>query len=107
MIEAFVYCALGTQVNVKSSIQRNGGRAKEAQREFLVLLEDAVHTHDISKSVQRFQLELDEAKVPFDLVVAPGTWLMPSRVVLNIGSVVGYNNKLRKAGKGMKLGVNN
>ena len=29
-IEAFVYCVLGAQVNVRSSILGNGGRAKEA-----------------------------------------------------------------------------
>ena len=30
-IEAFVYCILGAQVNVRSSILGVGGRAKEAQ----------------------------------------------------------------------------
>ena len=32
-IEAFVYCILGAQVNVRSSILGEGGRAKEAQTE--------------------------------------------------------------------------
>ena len=62
-IEAFVYCVLGAQVNVRSSILGDGGRAKEAQSEFLVLVEDAIRTPDISKSVQRYQLAIDEAKV--------------------------------------------
>jgi len=39
-IEAFVYCILGAQGNIRSSILGSGGRAKEAQNEFLVLLED-------------------------------------------------------------------
>ena len=82
-IEAFVYCVLGAQVNVRSSILGNGGRAKEAQRDFLVLLEGAIRTPDISKSVQRYQLAIDEAKVRLDFVAAPGTWLMPSRMVIN------------------------
>ena len=106
-IEAFVYCILGAQVNVRSSILRDGGRAKEVQREFLVLLEDAIRTPDISKRVQRYQMAVDEAKVCLDFVVAPGAWLMPSRMILNTGNVVGYNNKLRQAGPGIKLGVNN
>ena len=105
-IEAFVYCILGAQVNVRSSIVGDGGRAKEVQREFLVLLEDAIRTPDISKSVQRYQMAVDEAKVRLDLAVAPEAWLMPSRMILNTGSVVGYNNKLRQVGPGMKLGVN-
>ena len=42
-IEAFVYCVLGAQVNVRSSIVGSEGSAKEAQREFVILFEDAVH----------------------------------------------------------------
>ena len=37
-IKAFVYCILGAQVNVRSSILGIGGRAKEAQTEFLTLM---------------------------------------------------------------------
>ena len=57
--------------------------------------------------MQRYQLAVDEAKVRLNLAVAPGTWLMPARMVLNTGSVAGYNNQLRKATPNMKLGVNN
>ena len=106
-IEAFVYCVLGAQVNVRSSILGDGGRAKEAQTEFLVLLEEAIRQPNLSKSVQRYQLAVDEAKVRLNLAVAPGTWLMPARMVLNTGSVAGYNNQLRQATPNMQLGVNN
>ena len=106
-IEAFVYCVLGAQVNVCSSILGNVGRAKEAQRDFLILLEGAIRTPDISKSVQCYQLAIDEAKVCLDFVAAPGTWLMASRIVINTGSVMGYNNQLKQAVAGMKLGINN
>ena len=41
-IEAFVCCVLGAQVNARSSIIGSGGRAKEMQSEFLVLLERAI-----------------------------------------------------------------
>ena len=41
-IETFVYCILGAQVNVRSSILGDIGSAQEVKREFLVLLEDAV-----------------------------------------------------------------
>ena len=106
-IEAFVYCLLGAQVNVRSSILGNGGRAVEVQRDFLVHLEDAIRTPDISKSVQRYQLAIDMAKVRLDFVTAPGAWLMPSRMVINTDSTVGYNNQLKQVGAGMKLGMNN
>ena len=50
-IEAYVYCILGSQVNVRSSILGEGGRAKEAQTEFLTLMEDAIRQPDLAKSV--------------------------------------------------------
>ena len=105
-IEALVYCVLGSQVNVRSSILGNTGSAQEVRQEFLVLLEDAIKQPDISKSVQRFQLAVQEAKVKLDLAVSPGTWLMPSRMVLNTESTIGYNNRLKRVEPSMKLGVN-
>ena len=62
-IVAFVYCVLGSQVNVRSSILGSGGRAKEAQSEFLALVEDAIRQPDLAASIQRYQLAVDEAKV--------------------------------------------
>ena len=106
-IEAFVYCVLGSQVNVRSSILGDRGRAKEAQSEFLVLMEDAIRQPDLSKCVQRYQLAVDEAKVRLDFVACPGTWLTPSPMVINTASTVGYNNQLMQATTNMKLGVNN
>ena len=105
-IEALVYCVLGSQVNVRSSILGNTGSAQEVRQEFLVLLEDAIKQPDISKSVQRFQLAVQEAKVKLDLAVSPGTWLMPSRMVINTESTIGYNNRLKRVELSMKLGVN-
>ena len=105
-IEAFVYCGLGAQVNVRTSILGSGGRAKEAQSAFLVLVKDAIRQADLAKSVQRYQLAVDEAKVRLNLAVCPGAWLMPGNMGINTESTVGYNNQLKQATHGMKLGVN-
>ena len=69
-------------------------------------MEDAIKQPDISKSVQRFQLAVQEAKVKLDLAVSPGTWLMPSKMVINTESTIGYNNRLKRVEPSMKLGVN-
>jgi len=106
-IEAFVYCVLGAQVNVRSSIIGEGGRAKEAQTEFLTLMEGAISQPDLAKSVQRYQLAVDQAKVRLNLAVAPMAWLMPANMIINTASVVDYNNKLKQAVSGTKLVVNN
>ncbi|CAH3022067.1 unnamed protein product, partial [Porites evermanni] len=99
-----VYCALGAQVNVQSSILRNGGRAKEAQSEFLASLEDSARQPELSKSVRRYQLAIDEGKLRLDLAAAPRAWLMPFRKVINTERTDVYNNKLKQATPNMKLG---
>ena len=105
-IEAFVYCILGSQVNVRSSILGTGRRAKEAQSEFLVLVEDAIRQPDLAESVPRYQVAVDEAKVRVNPAVCPN-WLMPGSMIINKDSVVDYNNQLKQAVAGMKLGINN
>ena len=105
-IESFCYAILGSQVDVRSSIAGFQGSAIETQRQFLSMVEDAIRNPDISKSVQRFQLTIESAKVRLDLAISPGLWLLPSKMVVNTESVVGYNNKLKKATSFMRIGVN-
>ena len=105
-IESFCYAILGSQVDVRSSISGSQGSAIETQRQFLSMVEDAIRNPEISKSVQRFQLAIQSAKVRLDLAISPGLWLLPSKMVVNTESVVGYNNKLKKATKRMRIGVN-
>ena len=105
-IESFCYSILGSQVNVRSSIAGSQGSSIETQREFLSLVEDAIRNPDLGKSVQRFQLAIESAKVRLDLAICPGTWLLPSKMVVNTESVVGYNNKLKKATSFMRIGIN-
>jgi len=105
-IEAYVYCILGSQVNTRSSIIGTSGSAVETQTVFLQLFESVVIERDISKSIQRYQLAIQEAKVKLDFAIAPGCWLLPSKLVINTQSTVGYNNKLQKATADMEFGFN-
>ena len=83
-----MYCVLGTQVNVRSRILGDGGRAKESRSEFWTLLEDAIWQPDVAKSMQRYHLAVDEAKVPLNFVTCSGVWFMPSRIEINTESTV-------------------
>ena len=105
-LEAFVYCVLGAQVNIRSGIVGDSGGAVEAQQEMLKLFESAVIEENLATSVQRYQLAVQESKLRLDLAFAPGIWLMPSNLVINTESIVGYNNELQKATDGMQFGVN-
>ena len=82
-IKAFVDCVLDSQVKVRSSILGLGGHAKEAQTEFLVLVEDAIRQLDLAKSVQHYQLAVDKVKFGLNLAVSPGAQLIPGWMVIN------------------------
>lgn len=105
-IEAYVYCILGAQMNTRNPIVGNSGATQETQQEFLTLFEAAIIENDISKSIQRYQFAIQQAKVKLDYALAPSCWLLPSNMIINTQSVVGYNNKLQRATNDMKFGIN-
>ena len=106
-VEAFVYCILGSQVGTRSSIVGNSGSAQETQQQFLNLFESSVIENNIVESVQRYQLAVQEAKLRLDIAIILGVWLLPSNLIINTESVIGYNNKLLKATDNMTFGMNN
>jgi len=90
----------------RGSILSSGGCENETQSEFLVLVEDAKLQVDLAKSVQRYQLALNEAKVRSNFAVCTGTRPKPARMVITTEGAVGYNNQLQQAGLVMKLWIN-
>ena len=108
-IMAFGYCILGAQANTRSSILGNLGTARNTQTDFLVLIEDSIKTLNVSNGPVKYQdvNAIEATKVRLNLAVARGVLLLPSRMIINTESIVGYNNNLRRATDDMKLGVNN
>ena len=106
-IMAFGYCILGAQANTRSSILGNLGTARNTQTDFLVLIEDSIKTLTVSNGPVKYQDAIEATKVRLNLAVARGVLLLPSRMIINTESIVGYNNNLRRATDDMKLGVNN
>lgn len=106
-IEAYVYSILGAQVNMRSSILGEGGRATQAQQEFVRLVEDSIRQNNEAQRVQKYQLAVDEARARLNLAVASNAWLMPENMIFDMTSTTGYNNSLKEAGEGFSLGVNN
>ena len=106
-IEAFGYCILGAQANMRTSILGNLGTARNTQTDFLVLIEDALKTLNVSSGPVKYQNAIEATKVRLNFAVASGTLLLPTRMIINTESIVGYNNNLTRATDDMKLGVNN
>ena len=82
------------------------GSAIEVQREFMNIFESSIINNNLSKSVERFQLSIQESKVKLDLTIIPGTWLTASNLILNTESKISYNSYLRHATPSMHLGLN-
>ena len=95
-IKAFLYCVLGTQVNVRSSILGSGGRAREAQSEFLVLMESAI-TARPGRERAKVPARGGPSEGQAQSRGCPMAWLMPAQMIINTASTIGYNNKLKQA----------
>ena len=75
--------------------------------QFLDRIEDSIVLKNISNSIQRYQEAIADTKRCLDFAMAQGVWLMPSRMVINTESIVGYNNMLVISDGTMKFCVNN
>ena len=106
-IQAYCYSILGAQGNARKSIIGYSGSAKNAQLDFLILVEDAIKTLNVQNGPAKYQNSINNAMVRLNLAVARGALLLPARMIINTESVVGYNNKLKMSTADMKLGVNN
>ena len=92
-------------MDLRSTILGDTGSAIEVQREFMNLSESFIINNNLSKSVERFQLSIQESKVKLDLAISPGTWLTASNLILNTESKISYNY-LRHATPSMHLSLN-
>ena len=97
LIEAFGYCILGAQANTRSSILGNLGYCEKHANRLLVLIEDSVKTLNVSNGPVKYQDAIQATKVRLNFTVGRGVLLLPSRMIINTESVVGYNNNLRRA----------
>ncbi len=104
-IEAFVYCVLGAQAKARSTIVGTSSSAVNARQMFPRLLEEAITVSDIPTAMRNYQQALADVNARLDFAVAPGLLLLPSQLVLNMGSVVRYNNEIQIASPEMGFGV--
>ena len=109
-IRAYVYCVLGAQAQTRSAITGNTNTAFDVQKQFTTLMEDAIHGEGSStlvQSINRYQNAIASTHSKLDYAIGPNLYLIPSDMVLNMASVVQYNNDIQVADVGMDLGVNN
>ena len=104
----YVWAILGAQAQIRTSILGTG-TAFDAQKQFLVNVEDAISSPvDLPSAIARYQDVLRYARSKVDFVFGIGLYMAPSDMELLAGgaTIQNYNNEIVIAGPGQKLGVN-
>ena len=102
-IRNYVHCILGSQAQTRSNVLTSF----ETQQYFTDLLEQNIKSmFSIPESIDKYQKAITETNSRINYVVAQGLYMIPSDLVLKVGSVVGYNNNIVVASPSMKLGHN-
>ena len=102
-IRNYVHCILGSQAQTRSSILKS----LETQQYFIDLLEQNIKSiFSIPESIDKYQNAISKTNSRIDYVIAVGLYMIPSDLVLKVGTLVGYNNNIMVATAGMKIGKN-
>ena len=102
-IRNYVHCVLGSQAQTRSNILNS----LETQQYFTDLLEQNIKSmYSIPERIAKYQDAISKTHCRIDYVVAPNLYMIPSDLVLKVGTVTGYNNNIVVASSNMKLGHN-
>ena len=105
-IRTYVWAIIGSQSQAMSSIL-GSGKAFDAQKQFLAIVEDAINSDvDLPSSIDRYQIILQYARSKVDFVIGHGLYMLPSNMEIEVGVVNGYNNLIQIATDDMQLGFN-
>ena len=106
-VRPYVYIALTSQVQARSSIVGNSAPAMDAQQvlksTFKVLINQ---DYSIGIDIERYQGVLEHALTKVDFSVGTGIYMLSSYLNVNIGKKKGYNNKILVSDTDMKIGSN-
>ena len=104
-IRTYVYCILGAQAETRSAITGQFGTELDAQKQFIKLLEDSINQHaDIPTSIARYQKSLSDTHKRLDYVIGSGLYIIPSDMILKVGTIENYNNNILIANENMNPG---
>ena len=106
-MRAYVYLALTSQVQTRSSIAGNSAPAVDAQQVFKSMFKALINEdYSIGIGIERYQGVLEHALSKVDFSVGTGIYMLPSDLNLSIGKTKGYNKKVLVRNTHMKIGSN-
>ena len=105
-IRMFVWALLGAQSQTRAEILKVG-TGFDAQKQFLVNIQDAINSPiDLPSQISRYENVLKYARSKVDYSYGLGLYMSPSDMILQIGTIAGYNNKIVIATENQTLGFN-
>ena len=105
-IRIFVLSLLGAQSQTRVEILKVG-TGFDAQKQFLVNIQKTIKSPlDLSTQISKYENVLKYAKSKVDYSYGLGLYMSPSDMVIQIGTVVGYNNEIVIATENQTLGFN-
>ncbi|CAG2226223.1 unnamed protein product [Mytilus edulis] len=105
-IKIYVWALLGAQSQTKTEILKVG-TGFDAQKQFLANVQDVINSPiDLPTQISNYQNVLKYARSKVDYVYGLELYMSPSDMVLQIGTIVGYNNKIIIATENQTLGFN-
>ena len=105
-IRMFVWALLGAQSQTRVEILKIG-TGFDAQKQFLANVQDAINSPiDLPTQITKYQNVLKYARSKVDYTYGLGLYMSPSDMILQIGTIAGYNNKIVIATENQTLGFN-
>ena len=101
-IRIFVWALLGAQSQTRVEIL-----GFDAQKQFLVNIQDAINSPiDLPTQISKYQNVLRYARSKVNFAYGLGLYMSPSDMILQIGTIADYNNKIVVATSSQTLGLN-
>ena len=105
-IRTFVWALLGSQSQTRVNILEMG-KGFDAQKQFMSDVQDVINSPiDVPTQIVNYENVLKYARSKVNYVYGLGLYMSPDDMVLRIGEIVGYNNKIVVATENQTLGLN-
>ena len=106
-VRDYAYLILMSQTSTRGQIIGIESRNLDAQRMFLNSSENIVNRRvNIPEDIRRFQKTLQYARSKVDYAIGEFIYLLPSDMILLIGNVINYKNKMLISSLRFKIGTN-
>ena len=104
--ESSLYAILTAQARTRLAIVGQGAKSLQTQEVFRTLVQNTVVGSDNKTLINNMRQAIDDTNVVLNAAIVPGVILVPSRMIILVQKIPGFNNTLTLANTTMKFKVN-